>query len=227
MNSNPNKILLFLCAFVLCLSSVAAQERKLLPVDEGKRDPSFSAFRQRLVRAVEMRDAKFVLSAVDRDVKNGFAGEDGFENFKKQWKLHNPKSPFWDELMFLLVSGGAFQKGAENKTFWAPYVYAVFPENLDAFEYAALIAPNVKLRAKPQAAARVVADLSYNVVKVDYNNSVKDRANADRYAWVKIETLGGRKGFVPAKTLRSPIDYRAAFEKKKGVWKMTVFLAGD
>lgn len=227
MNSNPNKVLFFLLAFVFCLSSAAAQERRLAPVDEGKRDASFDAFRQRLVRAVEKRDAKFVLSAVDRDIKNGFAGEDGIENFRKQWKINDRNSPLWNELMFVLVSGGAFQKGAANKTFWAPYVYAGFPENLDAFEYAAVIVPNVKLLAKPRAASRPVGNLSYNIVKVDYANSVKERANSDRYSWVKIETLGGKKGFIPAKVLRSPIDYRAAFEKKAGVWKMTVFLAGD
>ena len=129
--------------------------------------------------------------------------------------------------MYVLVSGGAFQKGAENKTFWSPYVYSNFPENLDAFDYSVIIAPSVKLFAKPQATGRAVGNLSYNVVKVDYNNSVKDRANPDRYSWVKIETLGGKKGFVPAKAVRSPIDYRAAFEKKASVWKMTVFLAGD
>ncbi len=39
--------------------------------------------------------------------------------------------------------------------------------------------------------------------------------------------LGGKKGYVSVKFVRSPIDYRACFEKKNGKWKMNTFVAGD
>jgi hypothetical protein len=39
--------------------------------------------------------------------------------------------------------------------------------------------------------------------------------------------LGGKKGFVKAEFVRSPIDYRAIFEKKGRNWKLTAFVAGD
>jgi hypothetical protein len=42
-----------------------------------------------------------------------------------------------------------------------------------------------------------------------------------------VKDAKGNKGFVLARDVRSPIDYRAYFEKHKGKWQMTVFVAGD
>lgn len=36
-----------------------------------------------------------------------------------------------------------------------------------------------------------------------------------------------RAKLISAAEKRSPIDYRAGFEKKRGVWKMVTFVAGD
>jgi hypothetical protein len=44
---------------------------------------------------------------------------------------------------------------------------------------------------------------------------------------LKVETLSGKKGFIKAKYVRSPIDYRAIFEKNNGKWKMGAFISGD
>lgn len=207
--------------------NVSAQERQLLPVDEAGKDVSFKTFRDKLIEAVKKRDAKYVLSIVDPKIQNGFGGNDGIVNFRKQWKITSPNSKLWEELLFVLTNGGAFQQEGKSKIFSAPYIYSNFPENLDAFEYSAIIGENVRLRAKPDAAAAVVADLSYHIVKVDYQNSVEAKPNSGEYTWLKVETLGGKKGFVSEKFVRSSIDYRAGFEKKRGQWKMIFFLAGD
>ena len=58
---------------------------------------------------------------------------------------------------------------------------------------------------------------------MEVSNDKKD----GEYLWLKVETLGGKKGFVNAKFVRSPIDYRAIFEKKSRSWKMTAFVSGD
>jgi hypothetical protein len=130
-------------------------------------------------------------------------------------------------LLIVLTNGGKFIKEGKNKLFCAPYIFTDFPEDLDAFEYQVIFGENVNLRFRPDAAAEVTAQLSYNVVKVDYENSIGDGGEPATYSWLKIETLGGKKGFVSAKYVRSPIDYRACFEKKNGKWKMTTFVAGD
>jgi hypothetical protein len=220
--------LIFILFLLICGASAGfAQERKVLFVDEGKTDASFSAFREKTLAAAKRRDAEYILSIIDRNIKNGFGDDDGFENFKKTWSINSRKSDFWTEFIIVLSHGGTFEKKSRIKTFQAPYTFTGFPEDLDAFDYHAVFGNNVNLRSKPETTAPVVANLSYNVVKVDFENSVKDKNNADNYSWLKIETLGGKKGFVKAEYVRSPIDYRAIFEKKNGSWKMTAFLAGD
>jgi hypothetical protein len=209
------------------VSDSLSQERKLLPVDEGKADASFSQFREKTLDAARRRDLKYILSIVDANIKNGFGGYDGIVEFKKFWKIDRPQSDFWNELILVLSNGGTFDKKSKNKMFQAPYTFTSFPEDLDAFDYQAIFGSNVNLRSKPEMNAPIVASLSYNIVKVDYENSVADKTEEGEYVWLKIETLGGKKGFVKAGYVRSPIAYRAIFEKKNGKWKMTVFLAGD
>jgi hypothetical protein len=226
-----NRKIFFTFFLLICAVSAAfAQERKLLPVDEGKTDASFSAFRQKTLEAARRRDAKYILSIVDTNIRNTFGDSNGIEEFKKMWKLDSPQSEFWDEFIIVLEHGGAFWKrpGApKNQIFQAPYTFTEFPEDLDAIEHQAIFGNNVNLRSKPEANAPVVANLSYNIVKVDFENSVKDKAKEEKYTWLKIETLGGKKGFVSAGYVRSPVDYRAVFEKRNGKWKLVTFVAGD
>lgn len=222
----------FFAFFLLALafSDAFAQERKVLPVDEGKLDASFSAFRQKTLDAAKRRDAKYILSIVDAKIQNTFGDNNGIEGFKEMWNLASPESRFWDEFITVLSNGGAFfkRKGApQRQIFHAPYTFTQFPEDLDAIEYQSIFGNNVNLRSRPEASAPVIASLSYNVVRVDFENSVKDPNKEGEYLWLKIETLGGKKGFVSPRYVRSPIDYRAVFEKRNGRWKLVVFIAGD
>lgn len=211
---------------VLC-PQISAQERQVFPVDEGRADASFNVLRENLIKAVRNRDKKFLLSSLDTNIKASFGGDDGIEDFKNHWKINSSNSKLWDELLVVLTGGGNFINEGKNKLFCAPYSFTNFPEDLDAFEHQIIFGENVNLRARPDSASEVVAQLSYNVVKVDYENSIGDRGEQATHSWLKIETLGGKKGFVSAKYVRSPIDYRACFEKKRGKWKMTTFVAGD
>ena len=220
------QILFFVFLSVFSIS-VSAQERRLLPVDEAGKEASFKAFRDKLINAIKNRDAKYVLSVVDPKIQNGFGGNDGIANFRKQWKITSPNSELWDELLFVLMHGGSFSQEGRSKIFLAPYIFSKFPEDLDIFDYSAITGENVRLRTKPDSSAPVVADLSYNIVKVDYQNSIEEKPNTGKYKWLKVETFSGKKGFVSGKFVRSSVDYRAGFEKKGGQWKMIFFLAGD
>ncbi len=221
------KKIFLLCFIVFGFFNVFTQERYVRPVDEAKKDASFLAFREKLIAAVKKRDTKYLLGIVDRDIKLSFGGDEGIEDFKRIWKISSPNSKLWDELLTALTNGGRFDKEGKNTYFAAPYSFNGFPDDLDVFEYQLIFGNNVNLRVKPDLQAKVIDRLSYNVVKVDYQNSVGDKKNDGEYLWLKVETLGGKKGFVNAKFVRSPIDYRAIFEKKGGNWKMTAFIAGD
>ncbi len=207
-----------------------AEERFVKPVDEASKDASFLAFRTKLIAAVERKDANAILAIVDPNIQNGFGGEDGIAKFKRGWKLTNKNSEFWKEFLPVITNGGSFSKEGNTKLFTAPYTFSDWPEDLDAFEHHVIFGNNVNLRDKPSMDGKVIGSLSYNVVKLGEGSTTKKTGPGEFDMvsdWFEVRTLGGKKGFVKAEFVRSSIDYRAGFEKKRGVWKMTFFLAGD
>lgn len=203
-----------------------AQEKFVKPVDNAAKDASFVAFRTKLIAAAERKDANAITAMVDPKIKNGFGGNDGISNFKKSWKLTSKNSEFWAEFLPVIKNGGGFGKGGDAKLFVAPYTFSDWPDDVDGFEHMVIFGNNVNLREAPNTESRVIERLSYNIVTIDANASIGSSAEG-KYKWYKVSTLGGKTGFVSAEFVRSHIDYRAGFEKKRGVWKMTFFLAGD
>jgi hypothetical protein len=218
------KIAINLCIAVLfAVIAVPAQERFAKPVDEAGKDPSFLAFRTKLIAAAERKDLKYVISIMDPDISLSFGGHSGVKGFHELW---TNKDEFWSEFLTVIKNGGKYEPadGESGEIFIAPYSFSNWPEDLDAFDYMLVFGENVNLRETPALDGNVITKLSYNVVKITDNKLIEGKEQAD---WYRIETLGGKKGWVKAEFIRSPIDYRAGFEKQRGTWKMTYFIAGD
>jgi hypothetical protein len=181
---------------------------KLPPVYEAPRDPSLVAYRDQLLAAVRRRDADAFVSAVDPNIRTSFGDGGGSDALREM--LARPE--MWSELEQVLTLGGTFREGS----FWAPYVYSAWPENYDAFEWLAVVAKDVPLREAPNG--RAIATLSYDLVQ---------RAGEPEGGWQKVKTADNRTGFVEAKLLRSPVGYRAGFNKDEKGWRMTGIVAGD
>lgn len=219
------KLIYILIVAVSFCAFAVGQERFVKPVDEAAKDASFLSFRTKLIAAAERRDANYILSIIDPRIKLGFGGVDGIANFKRDWKIASKNSKFWKEFLTVIKNGGAFDKGGTT-TFMAPYTFTAWPEDLDAFEYQVIFGNNVNLRKQPNMNAEVIGKLSYNIVQVE-PETVPKSGKSEYPDWWEIRTLGGQKGFVKREFVRSNIDYRAGFTKKRGVWKMDFFLAGD
>jgi hypothetical protein len=215
------KFLAFLSVIAFAALAAAAQERYLKPVDEADQDASFLAFRTKLISAVERKDANYIYSIVDPNIKNGFGDRNGIAWFKRDWKLQNKNSEFWKKFASVINNGGKFE-GDQPKMFIAPFSFSNWPDDLDSFEYFVIFGSNVNLRKTPGMSGEILSRLSHNVIKV-----LEEEPHVGRKDWRKVETLGGQTGYVSADYVRSPIDYRAGFEKKRGKWVMTFFLAGD
>jgi len=211
------------------------QEIKLYPVDEGAQDPSFTAFREKLIEAARKHDTDFILSILDPQILNSFGGDGGIKEFKEQWKLVEPDtSKLWKELVSILANGGSFINFDGKKEFCAPYVSSQWekvanqlPTGQDGVDYAAVAAEKVDLRLEPNLAAPVIGTLSYNIVKIDYDASVPDERDSDYFAWIKVTSASGQQGYVPGKYVISPTGYRACFKKVGEKWNMTSLVAGD
>jgi hypothetical protein len=199
------------------------QLRKLYPVDEAAKDPTFFVFRARLLKAIHDRDAKFIYSILDEKIENSFGGDGGIAEFKTTWHAERQNSPFWKELLTALSLGGRFDE--KDHSFSAPYVFNSFPEDIDSFEGAAVIEDGVRVRKEPGTQSEVIRTLSFDIVEVQ--NWEPKKNPKDRREWVQIKLTDNQTGYVAAEYLRSPIDFRAVFEKKKGKWLMTAFIAGD
>lgn len=208
-------------------SQTPAYADKLYPVDKGKQEPSFKAFREQLFTAIKKRDSKFILNSLDPNitVSFGICGE-GVKCFKEYWKLNQPNnSQLWTTLSNVLALGGSFETSGGEKYFCAPYVFSDFPakvngEELDGVhEYGSIVGQNVNVRLRPNLNAPIITSFSYDIVKLDQS------LNTNSQGWFKI--IAPTPGYVSSKFVRTPFDYRACFKKSKGKWVMTALVAGD
>jgi hypothetical protein len=188
---------------------------QLLPVDEAASRPDFFSFRAGLQRAIARRDAAALLAAVDSSIKNSFGGDDGIAEFRKSWRVDAPDSAVWQELGTVLGLGGAF---FDKDTFTAPYTFARFPNDLDAFDHVVITGADVRVRSAARADAPPLTSVSFAILPVAPGNDTEE--------WTAVK-VDGRTGFVASRFARSPIDYRAIFSHASGQWRLVTFVAGD
>ena len=202
---------------------------KLYPVDEGILDTSFFLFREAFLDAITRRDVLYLLDVCDENIKSGFGGEDSLPQFVEAWQLDKDASgsQVWEILLKILRNGGVFENGQRN--FYAPFTFATFPDEYDAFEYGVITGEGVRVRQNPDTRSAVVTKLTYDVVqKLPNAEPVFQTIDGEDHPWVKVKTLDGKEGFVYGKYFTSPIDFRAGFERRPGNnWKMIFLVAGD
>lgn len=186
---------------------------KLLPVDVATSDPSLAAFRDELLAAVRKRDAGAVVALSDPKIRTSFGGGGGSADLRKA--LQQPG--VWEDLEQLLTQGGQFVGEGEQRSFWAPYVYSAWPDAHDAFQFLAVTGEDIPLHQSADANSPVIATLSHDIVE-------RKEKQGD---WQQVKTADGHTGWVEARSVRSPVGYRAGFLKIAGQWKMNALVAGD
>jgi hypothetical protein len=216
----------WIAALMVALAApAAAQERKFEPVDEGAKDASWVSFRNRLLAALEKRDRKFVLSAVDRNIRNSLDAPRGIAEFRKQWDFDADDGALWRELPAALFLGSAWLKPAKGpRQLCAPHLATKWPDDLDPFEHGAIVAKETLVKAGPSAGSDTIATLSYNIVRVT-DWEVADAAAEVKQRWVKVRLKAG-EGYVPEEQIRSPIEHRACFVKTEHGWRMVALVVG-
>ncbi len=201
---------------------------KLYPVDEAPLDTAFFVFREELIDAVEEKNIFAVMEAVADDIKVGSGGENGIAAFAGAWQLESEEktqqSPLWKVLAEMLRRGGAFHK--DRRRFVAPYVYATWPEEYDAFTHAAVNGAGVRLRSEPSLRSRILTMVSYDIVEFLGEEDKTETIDGKTYPWIHLKTPDGTEGYLWGKFIDRPTGYRAGFEKRDDVWKM-VFLLED
>ncbi len=217
-------------AAALCLAifpglPARAQEMRFAPVDENATNLDWLGYKNRLVEALEARNRKTVLAAIDPDVDNGPEQKRGLEEFRRRWDFDDDKSRLWDELRKAVELGGAYVKNEKGNThFCAPYVAAKWPTSIDPFGFGAIVSTDVLVKAEPSSEARTLATLTHEVVKVD-DWEVADKTPGFPQKWTRI-ALSDASGYVPEQQIRSPIEHMACFAAQGGQWRLVSFTAG-
>lgn len=200
-------------------AATAMNLRQLFPVDESASDPSFAAFKTEVLDIAARKDVPALLTHVASDIKNSFGGNDGIEEFKTGWKLSDPQSELWPTLRTILTLGAT--KEGDN-AFGAPYVFTRWPEDLDSFSTVVVVKKDAALRSAPSRDGTVVRTLGYEFLEL---GEYDEGAETGGFTAVKDQT--GKAGYVAADDIRSPIAYRAFFEKRGDKWLMVFLVSGD
>lgn len=208
-------------ALALVMPAFAAGPAKLEPVNDAAKDPALAQMIATLLKACDEKDFKPFEAAMSPDAIASFGGDSGPKGFRDVYGVDDPNSPFWSEFKAALTLGGAFM---EDGLFAAPYVYANWPEDLDSFTYVAAIGDKTELYAKPKAGAKVVADVTHQILELIETDP--EDPNAAPEGWIHVKA-GKKTGFVKAAETRSPVAYRAVFQKTENRWWLGAFVGGD
>ncbi len=131
------------------------------------------------------------------------------------WKPDSPDSELWKEISTVLSLGGTFSTHEGKRTFWAPYTFSTFPDDLESFdelegyEYAPIISKNVRVRSRPNTTASIITSLSYDIVKATFPNP-DDIKEGEAPGWVKIVVPDGRNGYVAKDTFEAQLTIGSA-----------------
>jgi hypothetical protein len=192
----------------------------LMPADESGNDPGFKAFHDALRAAVERRDTTALRAVIDPNIRVGFGGDDGIGGFRRKWLSADATEDLWRELGAVLALGGTFTNDSQ---FVAPWTFSRWPGELDAFEHVVVTTADVPLRAAPLPEGGVLASVSHAILRLHSNRELANSIDG----WTVVERGATTPGFIESRHVRSPIHYRAFFERRAGEWRMTLMVAGD
>jgi hypothetical protein len=203
----------------------AAATARFRPVDEAPLEPPLVAVRAAAIESLRARDVERLLDLVDESVETNDQGQAPKAGIRFVFDAARA-----DRVIEALSLGGSFTftRGSTEgeRQFCAPYVYSAFPSEYPRLpnrddEPWAVIAKDVAVKTRPAPSAAVIAHVGYQLVWVAPAGVLSPR---DGSSWREIELTGGRAGFVPARTVRSPGDYHVCFANRTGRWKIVAMM---
>lgn len=205
---------------------------KVNPADGAPKDTLFFLFREQLKTIVANKDIFALLPYVNENIKTGFGGEDGLQEFIQMWGLDSPEkipqSDLWSTLETLLSLGGQFNDYGKGSYFEAPYLGPCWPDDIEPYEFGAVMGAGVRLRSGPGLSTKILKTLSYDLVEYLETTPTEETISGETHPWIKVRLADGMEGFLYGKFYRSPLDFRAGFQQNStGQWQMVLLVAGD
>ena len=192
--------------------------KKVVPVDESRRDPMLRAFRDQVADAARREDLSRLRPLISDGAYFGESSEgltpDAF--VARIGNLDATERPaFWRQLRDALALGMAYDRSGVDPRLIAPYTSAL----LENPESVAITGARVAVHERADARSPIVMRLNYDVVAYGPEGTTDE--------WVQIETADGRVGWVAARYARSPSQPRFEFGNIHGDWKLIGYGTGD
>lgn len=187
------------------------------PRDECGALPGADDFRLALAKAVTARDADALIKLVDPHVRLDFGEGSGADLVRK--RLASPIYRLWDELDKLLPLGCASQA---KDSLTVPWYFAQDFGKHDSYRIMMVIGQDVPLLAKPDKAAPVLANLSWDGVEL-----AQGETSDAQGPFAHVTSFGGKTGYVARDKLRSLLAYRLLANRTDAGWQITGLVAGD
>ncbi|MBL8231452.1 MAG: hypothetical protein JNL98_23355 [Bryobacterales bacterium] len=207
--------MLLALAVVVPVAMLSAQPPAIYPVDDTERDPTFRTFVQRLRTAVEARNTKALRKLTADDVICGPDKDDkGWKKFVGKWHPDDPQDRrLWLALADMLAAGFVRE---HPRLYLSPYQVWRFPSGINRATHLVIARDKSAMREQPSLDARVVATLSFDIVR-SMGDAVRGTGLAE---WRPVRTLAGVEGFVMSRDLVSPLAPRAQFGLDRGRWQL-------
>ncbi len=195
---------------------------RLEPRDEA--NASFREFREKALAALAGRDTTFLHAIVAAEIRTSFGGGGGLADFRKMWKTSDPSSTIWAVLTRVLEMGGQL---SSDSVFMAPYVYAFWPDSIDAFSHVAVTTADALVHARPDTASQASGTASHSILRALEWSTVPGDAVPSDTSWVRVEGSDRRSGWIRTADVYSPVSWRAQFMRRSNRWVMILLVAGD
>jgi hypothetical protein len=187
---------------------------RFAPRDDCAKIEGADEFRHELAAAVKARDTDALVALAASDIMLDFGGGTGAAELRK--RLDDKSWDLWSEFDELMELGcSANDEGGIT----IPWFFDQDMGEADPFDSMLVTGEDVPVYASPDAGAKAVATVSWDLVKI--------AALKPDDPFQQIELADKRVGFIATDKLRSVIDYRLLASSRNNRWKITSFLAGD
>ena len=207
---------------VMFASSAWAHDYNALPPPNITLPSSFIEFRDNLEEALAAKDVKILRSFLAKDIKYGFGGSFGPDQFAADLGLDNSNGEGWGLLTHLISTDPAKIDLDGADAFILPYTAEMWPEADDPFN---IVIGDVetKLRTLPSGNGRVASTLKYPILKI--KSEIRDSD------WFEVEASNGIWGYIPKEKTVEFLGYRMMIENNpvdgEAKWQITFVGAGD
>jgi hypothetical protein len=187
---------------------------RFAPRDECAKLPGAEDFRQRLVEAVQLRDANAFAALADPAIKLDFGGGGGVDGLRQTLGAGDE---LWKSLEQLLKLGCAADA---HGNIVMPWLFAQDVGAIDPTAALLVTGEDVPVLSAPRAGAPPVTTISWNFV-----NALPDFVPGAAYRHVALPLK--QDGYVASDKLRSVLDYRLLASRHGGQWRIDALVAGD